>query len=187
MMYTKMIVVVDESVEVQNLSRVRDAVLKNVRGRESLFLCCGTLDALDHSSGTALYGCRLGVDATETEIPAEDGVKDTFTVIPVDKKYHFQGRKTLEDYLPEHPEKFVVCVDGSVDPGDLSTVMWKVFNNIDAARDLVIIGQKIGVDATRKFRGEGLSRDWPDDIVMTDEIKQAVSERWNEYGMDGNS
>ena len=186
MMYTKMIIVVDESIDVQNLSMVRDTVLQNVRGRESLFLCNGPLDALDHSSGKALYGCRLGIDATEGNIPAEEGVINTFTVIPIDKKDNFQGRKVLEEYLPAHPEKFVICVDGSVDPKDLSTVMWKVFNNIDAARDLVIIGQKIGIDATRKFRGEGLSRDWPDDIVMTQEIKQMVTERWSEYGLDGN-
>lgn len=186
MMYTKMIIVVENSVDAQNLLMVRDTVLKNVRGRESLFFCSGPLDALDHSSCNALYGCRLGIDATERDIPVEDGIRDTFTVIPVDKEYDFQGRKALEDYLPVHPEKFVICVDGGVDPGDLPTVMWKVFNNIDAARDLVIIGQKIGVDATRKFRGEGLSRDWPDDIVMADEIKQAVRERWNEYGMDEN-
>jgi 4-hydroxy-3-polyprenylbenzoate decarboxylase len=102
----------------------------------------------------------------------------------VDKKYDFQGRKALEDYLPAHPEKFVICVDGSVDPEDLSAVMWKVFNNIDAARDLLILGQKIGIDATRKFRGEGLTRDWPDDIVMADEIKQAVDRRWKEYGIE---
>jgi 4-hydroxy-3-polyprenylbenzoate decarboxylase len=184
MMYTKMILVVDESVDVQNLLRVRDTILKNVRGRESLFFCSGPLDALDHSSGMALYGCRLGVDATERNIPAEDGVEDTFIVLPIAKEFDFQGRKALEDYLPEHSDKFVICVDSGVNPGDLSTVMWKVFNNIDAARDLVILGQKIGIDATRKLRGEGLSRDWPDDIVMTDEIKQAVSERWNEYGMD---
>lgn len=186
MMYTKMIVVVDESVDVQNISAVRDAVLKNVRGRDSLFFCSGTLDALDHSSGKALYGCRLGVDATEGDIPAEERIEDDFIVIQVEKTQDFQGRKALEAYLPEHREKFVICVDDSVDPGDLSTVMWKVFNNIDAARDLVIIGQKIGVDATKKFRGEGLSRDWPDEIIMTEEIRQAVNERWNEYGLDGN-
>jgi 4-hydroxy-3-polyprenylbenzoate decarboxylase len=187
MMYTKMILVLDESVDVQNLSMVRDVVLKNVRGRESLFLCSGPLDALDHSSGEALYGCRLGIDATESDVPAEDGVVDTFTIIPIEKEYNFQGRKTLEDYLPAHPEKFVICVDSHVEPNDLSTVMWKVFNNIDAARDLVVIGQKIGIDATRKFQGEGLSRDWPDDIVMTEEIKHAVRERWSEYGLEENN
>jgi 4-hydroxy-3-polyprenylbenzoate decarboxylase len=186
MMYTKLIVVVDESVDVQNLSTVRDTVLKNVRGRESLFFCLGPLDALDHSSSKALYGCRLGIDAAQGDTPAEEGVKDAFTVIQVEKKLDFQGRKALEEYLPKHPEKFVICVDSSVDPIDLPTVMWKVFNNIDAERDLVIIGQKIGIDATKKFRGEGLKRDWPDDIVMPDEIKQAVSGRWNEYGIDEN-
>ena len=184
MMYTKMIVVVDESVDVQNLSMVSDAVLNNIRGKESLFLSSGPLDALDHSSGRALYGSRLGVDATESEIPSEDGVKNTFTVIPIHKEQDFQGRKILEEYLPTHSDKFVICVDSQIDPSDLSSVMWKVFNNIDGARDMVILGQKIGIDATRKFPGEGLSRDWPDDIEMTDEIKQAVSERWSKYGID---
>lgn len=184
MMYTKMIVVVDKSVDVQNLSMVKDAVLKNVRGKESLFFCDGPLDALDHSSGKALYGCRLGVDATETNIEAEAGIEDTFVIIPIDKIENNQGRKTLEEYMPNHAEKFIVCVENSVDTKDLSTVMWKVFNNIDAKRDLVIHGQKIGIDATKKFQGEGLTRDWPDDIVMTKEIKQAVDERWSDYGID---
>lgn len=185
MMYTKMIVTVNESVDVCDLSKVRDVVLQNVRGRESLFFSNGPLDALDHSSGTALYGCRLGVDATENGISQEKEVENSFIVISVKKEYNFQGRKTLEEYLPVHPQKFVICVDDSVDADDLSTVMWKVFNNIDASRDIVILGQKIGVDATRKLRGEGLSRDWPDDIVMSEEMKRTVSERWMEYGIDG--
>lgn len=187
MMYTKMIVTVDESVDVRDLSKVRDAVLHNVRGRESLFFSNGPLDALDHSSGTALYGCRLGVDATESGISQEKEVENSFIVISVKKEYNFQGRKMLEEYLPVHSQKFVICVDDSVDASDLSTVMWKVFNNIDASRDIVILGQKIGVDATRKLRGEGLSRDWPDDIVMSEEMKRIVSERWMEYGIDGSS
>ena len=126
------------------------------------------------------------MDATENEIPPEEGVRDDFAVIRVDKKADFQGRKALEEYLPGHPEKFVVCVDASVDPDDLSTVMWKVFNNIDAERDLYITGQRIGIDATKKYRGEGLLRDWPDDIVMTDDMIQAVTGRWSEYGIHTN-
>ncbi len=186
MMYTKMIVAVDESVDVQDLAAVRDAVLKNVRGRDSLFFCDGPLDALDHSSDRALYGSRLGVDAAAAETEPEDGVENLYTVISVDKEFNFQGRTALEEYLPVHPEKFVICVDAGVNPDDLPSVMWKVFNNIDARRDLVILGQKIGIDATKKFRGEGLTRDWPDDIVMTEEVKRAVEERWSEYGIERN-
>ncbi len=184
MMYTKMIIVVDDSVDVQNLSQVSDNVMKNVRGSESLIFSTGPLDALDHSSGKALYGYRLGVDGTPSQIASEEGVKDSFVVIPIEKTQDYQGKKTLEEYLPVHNEKFVIVVDSFIDPKDLSTVMWKVFNNIDASRDIVIHGQKIGIDATRKFPGEGLTRDWPDDIVMSDEMKEVVSERWSEYGID---
>ncbi len=183
MMYTKMIVVVDESVDAQNIAQVRDAVLKNTRGSHSLVFSEGPLDALDHSSSRSLVGCRLGVDATENSVASESGVSESFTVITVNKLHDFEGRHALENYLPRHEHKFVICVDHTVDPTDLRTVMWKVFNNIDASRDLVIAGQKIGIDATKKFLGEGLTREWPDDIEMTDDIKKLVSERWSEYGI----
>lgn len=184
MMYTKLILIVDESVDVQNLSSVKDAVLKNVSGADSLFFCQGPLDALDHSSAKALYGCRLGVDATSQSKMKEEGVTDTFAVITIDKKEKYQGRNAIEEYMNHHEDKFVICVDASVDPKDMSTVMWKVFNNIDAQRDIIIQGYKIGIDATKKFTGEGITREWPDDITMTEDVKQAVEERWSKYGID---
>lgn len=184
MMYTKLILIVDESVDVQNLSSVKDAVLKNVSGADSLFFCQGPLDALDHSSAKALYGCRLGVDATSQSKKKEEGVTDTFAVITIDKKENYQGRNAIEEYMNNHEDKFVICVDDSVDPKDMSTVMWKVFNNIDAQRDIIIRGYKIGIDATKKLTGEGITREWPDDITMTDDVRQAVEERWSKYGID---
>jgi 4-hydroxy-3-polyprenylbenzoate decarboxylase len=94
--------------------------------------------------------------------------------------------------------KMIIVVDEQVDPQDISTVAWKVFNNIDAARDLVIVdgpldeldhasplphfGHKLGVDATRKWPEEGHPREWPDDIIMTSEVKELVEKRWKEYG-----
>lgn len=197
MMYTKLIVAVDEAVNVQNLSEVRDAVTKNVNGKDSLFFSEGPLDALDHSSNRPLYGCRLGVDATRGSAGTNNSVSgsknssinitDTFRVIAVHKERPGQAKEVLEENLKTHKDKFVICVDDEIDPQDLSTVMWKVFNNIDAGRDLVLSGTKIGIDATKKWREEGLTRDWPDDIVMTEEIKRRVSERWKEYGFNENN
>ncbi len=86
--------------------------------------------------------------------------------------------------MKQSRDKFIIAVDDDVDPADLSTVMWKVFNNIDAKRDIVLLHNQIGIDATKKLREEGLTRDWPDDITMTDAIKQLVTKRWNEYGID---
>ena len=182
MMYTKLIIVVDETVDVQDLSQVRDAVLNNVTP-DDLYINEGPLDALDHSSNRALYGSRLGVDATHIKEKSGNFANE-FHILTVHKEKPGQGRLALEDYLSSNPHKFVFAVDDDVDPQDLSTVMWKVFNNIDAKRDLIKIENKIGIDATKKWKEEGLTRDWPNDIVMTKEIKDKVSKRWKEYGFN---
>jgi 4-hydroxy-3-polyprenylbenzoate decarboxylase len=186
MMYTKLIVVVDETVDVQNLTEVRDAVLRNVNGQSDLFVAEGPLDALDHSSNQALFGSRLGVDATGKNENADQGdttdTSETYHILSVAKERPWQGKAMVEEYMKNSKDKFVVAVDADIDPRDLSTVMWKVFNNIDAKRDLVIQKDRIGIDATKKWREEGLTRDWPNDIIMTDQIKQQVEERWREYG-----
>lgn len=187
MMYTKLILVVDETVDVQDLAQVRDAVLNNVWA-DNILIFEGPLDALDHSSNQALYGSRIGIDATKSSSKNRDtSITNTYQILTVNKEKAGQGKSMLKEYLANHPEKFVIVVDNDVDPKDLSTVMWKVFNNIDGKRDLIYIENKIGIDATKKWKEEGLTRDWPNDIVMSTKIKQLVSERWNEYGIDESS
>ena len=70
MMYTKLIVVVDEDVDVQNPSMVAWKAFNNIDAGRDLVLSQGPLDALDHSSPTPRYGTRLGVDATR-KLPEE--------------------------------------------------------------------------------------------------------------------
>lgn len=95
--------------------------------------------------------------------------------------------------------KFVVVVDGDVDVQNVSEVAWKVFNNVSPERDLLLsrgpldvldhssntpaLGAKMAIDATKKWPAEGHTREWPDDIRMTDEVKSLVSEKWREYGL----
>ncbi|WP_312497009.1 UbiD family decarboxylase, partial [Anaerosporobacter sp.] len=187
MMYTKLIVVVDETIDVQNLKEVRDAVLSNVQGQESLIISEGPLDALDHSSDKALYGSRLGVDCTVTNKIKDNKVTNTYQILTINKDRPYKGRDTAVEYINHNPDKFVIVVDDDVDKNDLSTVMWKVFNNIDAKRDITVIDNKIGIDATKKWREEGLTRDWPNDIKMSDDIKKMVDERWDSYGIGENN
>jgi 4-hydroxy-3-polyprenylbenzoate decarboxylase len=47
------------------------------------------------------------------------------------------------------------------------------------------VGGKLGIDATHKGPHEG-TREWPAEIVMSDEIKALVTSRWGEYGLDAN-
>lgn len=199
MMYTKLIVVVDETVDVQNLVQVRDAILNQVDGEKDFIFAEGPLDALDHSSNEALYGTRIGIDAT-TKTRENGGVNhrhelhddnsiherhvtNSYQILTVSKEKSYQGRDAMREYMIQHTDKFTVIVDNEVDPNDLSTVMWKVFNNIDGKRDIIFLDGKVGIDATKKWAEEGLTREWPNDIVMSDDIIEKVTKRWKEYGI----
>ena len=72
-------------------------------------------------------------------------------------------------------------------------------NNIDPPRDILItsgplddldvasptpkFGGKVGIDATQKSPEEGRQREWPPDIVMSQEIKDLVDGKWQDYGI----
>jgi 4-hydroxy-3-polyprenylbenzoate decarboxylase len=96
--------------------------------------------------------------------------------------------------------KMIIIVDETVDVQNMSDVLWKVFNNVDPARDIMIVkgpldaldhssnmpkyGSKMGIDATKKWPEEGHTREWPDDIEMDEETKRFVTGRWHEYGLE---
>ena len=63
----------------------------------------------------------------------------------------------------------IIIVEGPVDALDHSSPMPGY-------------GSKMGVDATRKGVSEGFNRPWPDEVRMSDEIKELVSRRWRDYG-----
>jgi 4-hydroxy-3-polyprenylbenzoate decarboxylase len=41
----------------------------------------------------------------------------------------------------------------------------------------------MGVDATRKWPGEGFTRPWPGEIRMSEEVKRRVDELWKAAGL----
>jgi 4-hydroxy-3-polyprenylbenzoate decarboxylase len=95
--------------------------------------------------------------------------------------------------------KSVVVVDEWVDVHDYEEVFFRVGANVDPKRDVLLtegpldhldhaptlqfVGGKIGIDATHKGPAEG-AREWPPEIVMSDEIKSLVDRRWSEYGIE---
>ena len=86
-----------------------------------------------------------------------------------------------------------------VDVENLSEVAWRATGNVDARRDIVIVdgpmddldhaalrhrfGGKLGIDATEKTADDGIGQPWPDEIVMSEEIRALVTKRWQEYGL----
>ncbi|MCL1988044.1 MAG: UbiD family decarboxylase, partial [Firmicutes bacterium] len=143
----------------------------------------------------------IAPEVVDMNFPLE-GVFHNCVIVAIDKKYPAHAKKvmnTIWGYGQMMYTKMIIVVDKNVNPHDISKVMWKVFNNIDAARDLVIshgpldaldhasnmrfMGNRLGIDATKKWATEGYTRDWPDDIEMSAEVKDLVSRKWADYGI----
>ncbi|MGA2596030.1 MAG: menaquinone biosynthesis decarboxylase [Bryobacteraceae bacterium] len=63
-MFTKCIVVVDEDVDVQNVSEVAWKALNNIDPERDIQFVLGPVDSLDHASRLPNFGSKMGIDAT---------------------------------------------------------------------------------------------------------------------------
>jgi len=63
-MFTKVVVVVDEDVDVQDLGEVTLKVFNNIDPERDIQFTMGPIDSLDHASRLPNYGSKMGIDAT---------------------------------------------------------------------------------------------------------------------------
>ena len=64
MMFVKVVIIVDNDVDVQNLSEVAWKALSSIDPERDTFMVKGPLDVLDHASPQFIYGSKIGIDAT---------------------------------------------------------------------------------------------------------------------------
>jgi len=136
----------------------------------------------------------------DLNLPME-GVFHNCALISIKKSYPGHAKKIIHGLWGKGQmmfAKLLVIVDDDVDVQNVSYTAWRVLNNVDWKRDVVIAdgplddldhaanfpryGSKMGIDATRKTREEGMMREWPEELFMSDEVKALVDRRWKEYG-----
>ncbi len=139
-------------------------------------------------------------EIVDINLPIE-GVFHNLAVVSIDKRYPGHARRVMYALWGMGQMSFtkmIVIVDKWVDVQNPSEVIWRIGNNVDPKRDVVIVegpldvlehasdipayGGKMGIDATKKWKSEGFQRDWPEEIVMSEEIKKLVDRKWKEYG-----
>lgn len=92
--------------------------------------------------------------------------------------------------------KCIIVVDEDVDVQNPAQVVWRVLANIEPERDIAFVkgpldvldhastlpsfGSKMGIDATRKWPDEGFTREWPDVLTMTPNVKTRVDALWKD-------
>jgi 4-hydroxy-3-polyprenylbenzoate decarboxylase len=100
------------------------------------------------------------------------------------KKEGERNSKYYLDLLQKDPlfRGILVIYDSDIDLANDSLLLWKAFNNVDPGRDIRIVRWGAMLDATRKGPQDGHHREWPDDIVMSENIVQLVNEKFPEIG-----
>ena len=96
MMFTKMILIFDKEVNVQDLSQVLWRLGNNVDPRRDVVFVDGPVDALDHASPLPHYGSKMGVDCTR-KWPEEGFTRDWPPVIDMDP----ETKKKVDELWPK--------------------------------------------------------------------------------------
>src|SRR5262250_2706829 len=140
-------------------------------------------------------------EIVDVNMPAE-GVFHNMVIVSIRKRYPGQARKVMQALWGMGLmmlAKTIVVVSAHVNVHDLSEVAWRATGNIDPRRDLVILegpmddldhaalrhrfGGKLGVDATEKGPLDDTTQAWPDEIRMSEDIRERVTRRWKDYGL----
>jgi 4-hydroxy-3-polyprenylbenzoate decarboxylase len=140
-------------------------------------------------------------EIVDINMPAE-GVFHNLVIVSIRKRYPGQARKVMTALWGMGLmmlAKSIIVVSEHVNVHDLSEVAWRATGNIDPKRDLMILegpmddldhaavrhryGGKLGIDATEKGPMDELGQPWPDEIRMSDEVRERVTRRWKDYGL----
>jgi 4-hydroxy-3-polyprenylbenzoate decarboxylase len=140
-------------------------------------------------------------EVRDISMPPE-GVFHNLILVSIRKSYPGHARKVMHSIWGAGQAMFskvIVVVDEDVDVQNYREVAWKALNNIDPQRDIEMVlgpvdsldhasrlpnfGSKMGIDATRKWSGEGFARPWPGVISMSQEVKARVDALWKRAGL----
>ncbi len=217
MSFVKIIVVVDSEINVHDEKLVLETILNNIDIEIDLFFSEGILDVLNHASDSALYGSKLGIDATQkidgepkskndsnlklinSEINLDtllkqnyQEIKDSLVIklntkcpimlVSIEKINSDDVKKFFESFFEDPGQKeigIIIAFEAHVDLNNKTEVLWKLFNNLDPERDTYVDGQRIAIDVTKKFPDEGYTQQWPEEIKMSQDIKNLVDKKWN--------
>ena len=131
-----------------------------------------------------------------------EGVFHNLILVSIRKSYPGHARKVMHSIWGTGQAMFskcIVVVDEDVNVQNYSEVAWKALNNIDPERDIQFVlgpvdsldhasrlanyGSKMGIDATKKWPGEGFTRPWPGVIKIPADVKSRVDGLWKKAGL----
>jgi len=169
--------------------------------RDAVYPCTvvGKPPMEDFYMGTASVRIFLPVfrmnfpEIVDIALPAE-GVFHNLVFVSIRKQYPWQAYKIMHALWGMGQmmfSKYIIVVDEDCDVHNTSEVLFRLGANTDPQRDSTFvkspcdaldhaptvanIGSHMGLDATRKLRGEGYVREWPEMLRMEEGVRERVA------------
>ncbi|WP_345741173.1 menaquinone biosynthesis decarboxylase [Nitrosophilus kaiyonis] len=194
----------EDSPRLTDYENVATYVLDRLK-KEDILISEGVVDHLDHSSPKQFVGGKLGIDATgeplkelgiellkdnellEKLIKIDEDItglkqykietKNPIVVISYNKKRSVKGLFEKLEPLKKYIKILVVVDEKNNDLNNPYMLIWRVVNNIDAKRD-VLLDPFIMIDATNKDPDiDNFDREWPPDVVCSKEVIDDLRKR----------
>ena len=125
-------------------------------------------------------------------------------IVSIKKRYPGQAKKVMMGLWGMGQlslTKIFIVVDEDINVHDINDVIWAVTTRCDPKRDTMLIdntptdtldpaspflnlGSKMGIDATKKTKGEGYERPVQEEVLADENTVNLVTAKWNEYGLE---
>ena len=164
MMFNKILVIVDGTVNIHSYKEVIDAIVKNTAVIKDIHFSRGPMDVLDHSSAKFALGSKIGIDATQkpdeisinkmNDTINKEVIKNNFAEIKnirnlqnaglpvlllgIEKMRKNHIRQLIKQLLSQNlisGINYIIFMDNNVDLEAIADVVWLFANNIDPERD----------------------------------------------------
>ncbi len=173
MMFNKIMIIIDEDIDIRDNSQVIKAMANNYTPRRDTHFSRGPLDVLDHTSPQCGYGGKVMFDATR-KLPEESGPQKL-------------SKKSVFSFT--HSESVLngdinIIVDPHIPLDDNYTLLWLWGSNCDPIRDSKFEGESLIMDSRTKVKGvNGFTRDWPEFALSSEETIKSVDLKWDKLGI----
>ena len=171
----------------------------------NILISKGVIDALDHTSNKFAQGGKLGIDCTDNNIKElgieilEDEqlltkIQNIDSSVTQVKQYYIHTSNPIViakvnkvnsqhelfkklKILNNHMKILIVIDDKNNSLDNAYMLVWRVVNNIDASRDILIKNNVVMIDATNKSKIDGFNRRWPNDVTCTPSVIDDLRKR----------
>jgi 4-hydroxy-3-polyprenylbenzoate decarboxylase len=132
-----------------------------------------------------------------------EGIFHNIVLVSIDKRYPGHARKVMNAFWGLGQlmfSKTIIVFDKDVDVQNVSEAAWIAGTHVDPQRDILFTtgpmddlenastlpayGSKMGIDATRKWPGEGFVREWPTRLKTSDAASRKAADVLKQIGKD---